>query len=311
MPFTLSALLQPIPALSRPPLTLKLVIEYTLVAVTHGADFISDKMTMAINDLQVLIKGGGEVASAIAHRLHRAHFRVLMTEIAAPLAISRGVAFCEAIYDGEKAIDGVICQRAGSAEDIPRIWAQNKLAIIVDPRTGVRDSLHPDVLVDAIMAKRNLATKIGDAPLVIGLGPGFEVGRDAHLIIETNNCEDLGRVILKGRAEADSRIPLATEGLTHQRVLHAPADGKLRLEKGLGDPVGAGEAVAFVGEQPVIAEIDGTVRALLRDGTVLKEGTKMGEIDPLARSEVAYAIRPRMRAISGGVLEAILMRFNA
>ncbi|MFC2018435.1 selenium-dependent molybdenum cofactor biosynthesis protein YqeB [Chloroflexota bacterium] len=269
------------------------------------------KQAMVLNDLQVVIKGGGEVASAIAHRLHRAHFRVLMTETAAPLAISRGVAFCEAIYDGGKEIDGVICKRAHSAEEIPLIWAQNKLAIMVDPQARVMDTLRPDVLVDAIMAKKNLATKIGDAPLVIGLGPGFEVGRDAHLIIETNNSEDLGRVILKGQAEADSRIPLATGGLTHERVLHAPADGQLRLEKQLGDPVRTDEAVAFVGEHPVIARIGGTVRALLRDGTALKKGTKMGEIDPLARSEVAYAIRPRMRAISGGVLEAILMRFNA
>ncbi|MBC8429698.1 MAG: EF2563 family selenium-dependent molybdenum hydroxylase system protein [Dehalococcoidia bacterium] len=267
-------------------------------------------MSMELTHLVVLIRGGGEVASGVAHRLARAHFRVCMTETSRPLAVSRGVAFCEAIYEGEKEVEGVIARHVKSATEIREIWRENKLPIIIDPEASIRDALNPHVLVDAIMAKRNLGTKITDAPLVIGLGPGFQVGKDVHMVVETNNSERLGKVILQGEAEKDTGIPIAIGDLTFERVLHSPGDGLFLANKRIGDFVSAGEIVASVAEHPVKTEIGGVVRALLRNGIVVRKGTKLGEIDPSGNKEVCYTIRARVRAIAGGALEAILMRLN-
>lgn len=267
-------------------------------------------MGSGLNRLVILIKGGGEVASAVAHKLFRAHFQVCMTEISHPIAVSRGVTFCEAIYDGEKEVEGVTAKLVSSAEDIPLTWAENKLPIIVDPQTSVKNSLHPDVMVDAIMAKRNLGTKINDAPLIIGLGPGFCVGKDVRMVIETNNSENLGKVILSGEAEPDTGMPLSIGGFTKERVLHSSTKGTFHIVKEIGDLVTAGETVALVGNSPVKAKMSGVIRALLRDGVEVDEKTKLGEIDPSGDKQACYTIRPRMRAIAGGVLEAILMHFN-
>lgn len=267
-------------------------------------------MSSKLTRLVVLIKGGGEVASAAAHRLFHAHFRVCMTEIPRPIAVNRGVAFCEAIYDGEKQVEGVVAKLVGSTRDFLPTWASNKLPIIVDPRASIKDSLHPDVIVDATMAKKNLGTEITHAPLVIGLGPGFRAGIDVHMIIETNNTESLGKVILSGEAEPNTGVPLNVGGFAEERVLRSPINGTFHSVREIGDPVAAGDTVARVGDHPVKAQISGVLRAILRDGVEIDKHTKLGEIDPSGDKQVCYIIRPRMRAIAGGVLEAILMHFN-
>jgi xanthine dehydrogenase accessory factor len=265
---------------------------------------------MDLANLVVLIRGGGEVASGVAHKLARARFRVCMTETSQPLAVSRGVAFCEAVYDGEKEVEGVTAKLVASPSQIANVWRQKKLPIIIDPDALVKDALKPAVLIDALMAKQNLGTKIGDAPLVIGLGPGFETGRDAHVVIETNNSERLGRVIDAGKADENTGIPVAIGGLTEERVLHSPIEGQFATDWEIGDMVAAGDIMASVAGQPFKAEIGGVVRALLRNGTMLVKGTKLGEVDPSRDREACFTIRPRVRAIAGGVLEAILTRFN-
>ncbi|MGD9394643.1 MAG: selenium-dependent molybdenum cofactor biosynthesis protein YqeB [Dehalococcoidia bacterium] len=265
---------------------------------------------MDLANLVVLIRGGGEVASGVAHKLARARFRVCMTETSQPLAVSRGVAFCEAVYDGEKEVEGVTAKLVASPSQIANVWRQKKLPIIIDPDALVKDALKPAVLIDALMAKQNLGTKIGDAPLVIGLGPGFETGRDAHVVIETNNSERLGRVIDAGKAEENTGIPVAIGGLTEERVLHSPIEGQFATDWEIGDMVAAGDIMASVAGQSFKAEIGGVVRALLRNKTMVVKGTKLGEIDPSRDREACFTIRPRVRAIAGGVLEAILTRFN-
>lgn len=267
-------------------------------------------MAHKLSDIVVMIKGGGEVASAVAHRLVQSHFKVCITEIPHPIAVHRGTAFCEAIYDGEKQVEGVVAKLISSAQEILPTWAENKLPIIVDPRASIRDYLHPDVLIDAIMAKKNLGTKISDAPLVIGLGPGFHIGTDAHMVIETNNSENLGRVIRTGDAEPNTGVPLSIGGLASERMLYSPKKGLFRSTKKIGDLVIAGDTIAWVNDYPIKAQIDGVLRALLRDGLEINEQTKLGEIDPSGDKQVCFAIRARMRAIAGGVLEAILTQFN-
>ncbi|MBN1863012.1 MAG: EF2563 family selenium-dependent molybdenum hydroxylase system protein [Dehalococcoidales bacterium] len=266
---------------------------------------------MKLNGLVVLIKGAGEVASGVAHRLFQAHFRVCLTEISQPQAVSRGVTFSEAVYDNEKEIEGVTGVLVDSLSGIRKAWAGNRIPVIIDPEAKIRDALKPDVFVDAVMAKKNLGTKISDASLVIGLGPGFRAGRDVHVVVETNNTEQLGLVILDGEAEANTGIPIAVSGLTSERVIHADEGGFFRAVSKMGNTVGAGEIVGYVGEREIKAPLGGIVRALIRDGVPVEPGTKLLEIDPVAGEAVCYRIRARIRAIAGGVLEAIMRRFNA
>ena len=268
-------------------------------------------MSKRLTELIVLIRGGGEVASGVAHRLYRAHFKVCLTEAPNPQAVSRGVSFSEAVYDGEKEVEGVVAKLVKSASEIPTVWGENKLPIIVDPEAAVKDTLRPSILIDAIMAKRNLGTRLTDAALVIGLGPGFQAGKDVHLVVETNNSESLGEVIFAGEAEKNTGVPIAIDGLTSERVLHSLGDGMFVTDKEIGEQVTAGEVIASVGRQAVKAPISGVVRALLRSGIQVKEGTKLAEVDPVASKEICYSIRARVRAIGGGVLEAILIWFNA
>lgn len=257
--------------------------------------------------LIVLIKGGGEVASAVAHKLARCGFRICLTELASPQAIHRETCFSEAVYEGEKEAEGVIAKLISSPEQVFEVWKEGKIPLIVDPQAAIKDFLHPDVVVDAIMAKRNLGTKITDAPLVIGLGPGFMVGRDVHLIVETNNSENLGQVITEGEAEPDTGIPVAISSLTFERILRSPKEGNFHPVKEIGDLIRHGDIVAWVEGEPVIAQTSGVLCALLRDGMKVSSGTKLGEIDPQGNPELCSIIRDKMRIIARGVLEAIMM----
>ncbi len=265
---------------------------------------------MKLTELVILIKGGGEVASAVAHRLHNAHFKVFLTETPNPLAVSRGVSFSEAIYNDEKEVEGVTAKLVKSAGEITEVWEEKKLPIIVDPETAIKDTLHTDIVIDAIMAKRNLGTKLTDASLVIGLGPGFYAGKDVHMVVETNNSESLGRVIFEGEAEKNTGIPVTIGGLTSERVIHAPDDGLFLARVDIGDTVTAGEVIASLGDKMIKAPISGLVRALLRSGIPVKKEVKLAEIDQMGSREQCFSIRDRMRSIAGGVLEAILVRFN-
>jgi xanthine dehydrogenase accessory factor len=267
-------------------------------------------MSTALTKLVVLIRGGGEVASGVAHRLASAQYRVCLTEAPQPLAVSRGVAFSEAIYDGKKEIEGIVARHTTSFPGITKAWQEGEIPIIIDPEASIRSTLNPEVLVDAIMAKRNQGTRISDAPLVIGLGPGFKAGKDVHMVVETNNGQNLGKVILSGEAEKDTGVPIAISGLTSERVLHAPKNGLFETDKKIGDTTTAGEEIATVGGQPVKAEIGGVIRALLRSGTEVAKGAKLAEIDPSGDKNAAFAIRDRIRAIAEGVLAAILTRYN-
>jgi xanthine dehydrogenase accessory factor len=268
-------------------------------------------MVRKLSELIVLIKGGGEVASGIAHRLYRSHFRVCLTEIANPLAVSRGTCFSEAVFDGGKTIEGVTAQLVSvSMEEICKVWQHGNIPIIIDPEASIKEKIKPDVLVDAIMAKRNLGTKITDAPLVIGMGTGFYAGRDVHMVVETNHSNNLGRVIVDGETEKNTRTPVAIGGLTRERVIWAPQAGTFTTDREIGDSVVVGEVVGRIGDLPLEAPIGGILRGLIRDGVKVSKGVKLIEVDPVHDKAVCYVIRDKMRAIGGGVLEAIMLRFN-
>lgn len=269
-----------------------------------------DARKVKLKDLVVLVKGGGEMATGVAHRLARCGFRVCMTEIPEPLAVRRGVAFCEAVFEAQKEVEGLLANRVTRREEIPAAWEKGEIPVIIDPQGAIRKELRPEVVVDAILAKRNTGTRIDDAPLVIGLGPGFRVGQSVHFVIETNRGHRLGKVIEEGEADPDTGIPGEIGGYSRERVLRAPLSGRFSGKKRIGDQVQKGELVAKVEGASVEAKIGGVLRGILRDGLRVQEGMKVGDIDPRGNREHCFTISDKARAIGGGVLEAILMRYN-
>lgn len=261
-------------------------------------------------NLKVLIKGAGEMASGVAFSLYRAHLSICLTELPDPMAVRRSVCFSEVVYEKEKTVEGVGAILVDGFSDIIGFWTKGVIPVIVDPECSLREKLRPDVLVDAVMAKKNTGTKRDDAPLVIALGPGFEAGKDCHFVIETNRGHHLGRVIEAGSAEADTRIPGEIAGYTLERILRAPADGTFRTKKKIGERVRKGAIIGKVNGTPVKALIDGTIRGLLRDGARVTAPVKIGDIDPRYDQSSVETISDKARAIGGGVLEAIMRHYN-
>jgi len=263
-----------------------------------------------LKDLIILIKGGGEMASGVVLRLVRSGFRVCITEIPEPLAVRRGVSFCEAVFAGRTEVEGLVGRRVSGKEEIQRCWENGEAPVLIDPGCAIRKVLSPDVLIDAILAKRNTGTALSDAPLVIGLGPGFCAGRDVHVVIETNRGHRLGRVIEEGEAEPDTGIPGDVGGHTWERVLRAPAGGRFQGMKKIGDRVAKGEVVAKVGGVPLETRISGVLRGILHDGLTAKPNMKVGDVDAHAAPENCLTVSEKARAIAGGVLEAVMRKYN-
>ena len=237
-------------------------------------------------------------------RLHRVGFAVVLTEIAAPTAVRRTVAFAEAVFDGSAIVEGVESFLARDATHARSLLESGAVAVVVDPNAELRVKLSPSLLVDAIMAKRNLHTRLTDAPAVVALGPGFDAGRDVHAVIETKRGHMLGRVIMTGTALPNTGVPGEVGGYAAERVLRSPGDGVLRAVRAIGDEVDAGETIAFVGDRPVNATLDGILRGLLRPGLRVDEGLKVGDIDSRGSREHCYLASDKAMAIAGGVLEA-------
>ncbi len=263
-------------------------------------------MAKRINELKVLIRGGGEMASGIAHRLHCCHMKVIITEVASPTAVRRTVAFAEAVFEGHQIIEGVTARLAQSNADVEAAWNRGEIPVVVDPQAAVRRRINPAVIIDAIMAKRNCGTKLVDAPLVIGIGPGFSAGVNVHAVVESNRGYRLGRVIRQGEAEPDTGVPAAVAGHALERVLRVPKNGVFRALRAIGDVVDAGEKVGEVAGEMISAPIPGLIRGMIRTGVQVKLGMKAGDIDPRLERGYCYEISDKARAIAGGVLEAIL-----
>ena len=254
----------------------------------------------------ILIRGAGDLASGIALRLWHCGFPVAMTEIAQPTTIRRTVAFSDAVTKGEARVEDVTARFAADAEAAKRLLEEGFLPVLVDPEADCRKALQPDALVDAILAKRNLGTKITDAPIVIGVGPGFTSGVDCHAVVETMRGHTLGRVYYEGSALPNTNIPGLIGGFTGERVLRAPADGVFTAVRKIGDVVEAGETVGFVDGQPMRCTISGVLRGLLADGVPVHKGMKSGDVDPRCKPEYCQTVSDKALAIAGGVLEALL-----
>jgi xanthine dehydrogenase accessory factor len=264
-----------------------------------------------LRDLTIVIKGAGEMASAVAWRLYMANLkRILMLETASPLAVRRQVSYCEALYDGSQTVEGVKAELVSAVEDIHRAWQQGSMAVADDPQWCLIEKVRPNVVVDAILAKKNLGTRMQEAELVIGLGPGFSAGDDVHMVIETNRGHDLGRIITAGCPEANTGVPGAIAGFAEERVLRAPVAGNFTATRSIGELITASETIGTVGGQKITSEIDGVLRGLIRSETTVTRGLKIGDVDPRGQRRNCVTISEKARAIGGSVLEAVMRVFN-
>ena len=254
----------------------------------------------------VVIRGAGDIATGIALRLWRAGIRVVMTDLDKPTAIRRTVAFSQAILHGEAAVEDVTARRADSPARALELLEDGVIPVLADPAGDCVPALRPDGVVDAILAKRNLGTKITDAPAVIGVGPGFTAGEDCHAVVETMRGHYLGRAIYRGSAQPNTGVPGLIGGFAGERVLRAPADGTFHPLLDIGARVKTGDIAARVDGVPMACTLDGVLRGILPEGTPVHRGMKAGDIDPRCEIEHCRCASDKALAVGGGVLEAVL-----
>lgn len=269
-------------------------------------------------NLLIICRGAGDLATGIIHRLHRAGHRVIALETDYPAAIRRQVSFCEAVYDGSATVEGVTARLIPALTDTEAVLEAGEVPLLIDPTGESIAFLKPDVVVDAIIAKKNLGTTINMAPLVIGVGPGFTAGNDVHLVIESMRGHNLARIITDGMAQPNTGVPGNIAGFTSERVIHAPAAGYIHDVRKIGDIVQKGDEIARIYPDkesydnalseyvPVNATITGIIRGLIREGYYFREGFKIADIDP-RESELTncFTISDKARSIAGSVLEAV------
>jgi xanthine dehydrogenase accessory factor len=262
---------------------------------------------MALERPRVVVRGGGELASAAARLLALSGFPVAVLERERPLAVRRLVSFAQAVFTGEAEVEGVRARRVEEVDVEAALAARSFVPVLVDAEGQCLARLRPGVIVDGRMAKRNLGTRRDEAPLVIALGPGFTAGLDVHAVVETQRGPTLGRVWWTGPAETDTGEPAAVGGETDRRVLRAPQGGVFRGRKRIGDLVEPGAAVGEVGDGTVCSPIHGLVRGLLADGVSIAQGGKVGDVDPRGAGVDPARISDKARAVAAGVLEAALI----
>ncbi len=255
--------------------------------------------------MNVVVKGAGDLASGVAYVLKRAGFDVVMTDIDKPTVIRRPVSFAECMFKGQTTVEGMVAKKA-TLDDYKEILAEGSIPVLADPEGKVVADFQPDVLVDAILAKINLGTHRGDAPLVIGLGPGFCAQDDVDVVIETMRGHDLGRIILKGEPLTNTGTPGVIGGQSADRVLRSPGEGLFEEVARIGDRVQPGEVVARVAGVAITAPFEGVVRGLLMSGLPTFKGMKVGDIDPRPVEANCFTMSDKARALGGATLCAIL-----
>ncbi len=258
----------------------------------------------------ILVRGAGELASGVGWVLTKAGFRVLMTETAHPLMVRWPVCFGSAVLEGSWKVEDVVARRIEAPAMSDQVWEAGEIPVLVDPELVYLAKIKPSVLVDGIMAKRNLGTQREMAPLTFGLGPGFTAGEDVDAVVETNRGHHLARVYYTGVAEPNTGTPGVIGGKTWERVVYAPATGIFHASRSIGELVGTGDVLGVIdsaaGQTNVVAPLDGVLRGLLRTGTPIAEKVKTGDVDPRADKEYCWTISEKARAIGAAVLMAIM-----
>lgn len=255
----------------------------------------------------VIIRGGGDLASGTIRRLYRCGYRILVLECEKPTAIRRMVSFCEAVYDGQSSVEGVLCRKINSIEECEAVWAAGEIPLMVDTEGDTLKKYRPAALVDAILAKRNLGTTRDMSDLTIALGPGFVAGDDVDYVVETMRGHNLARVITKGAALPNTGVPGMIAGFGKERVIHAPASGEIHCISRIADIVEKDQILAWIGDTPVRASLTGVLRGIIRDGFTVPKGMKIADIDPRKEQKKnCFTISDKARCIAGSVVEILL-----
>lgn len=254
----------------------------------------------------LLLRGGGDLASGVALRLHHAGFRVLITELPDPLVVRRLASFAQAVFDGSYNLEGVIGRLVTDARQAAAAFAVGEIPVMIDAEMKVKADLDIYAVIDCRMLKARTDSQISAARFVVGLGPGFTAGGNCHAVIETNRGPYLGRVFWQGSAEPDTGIPERVKGFDAERVLHAPADGVLHAQVEIGALLEADDLIAVVGGSELRAPFKGALRGLIHDGLMVKKGMKVGDLDPRCDTRLCALASDKALAIGGGVLEAVM-----
>ena len=259
----------------------------------------------------VLIRSGGDISSGIIERLYKCGFKVVVLETGNPSSIRREVSFGEAVYRKKMTINGLTSVLADGIEEMEKILENDEIPVLIDGEGKYISILKPIILIDAILAKKNLGTHINMAPITIGIGPGFFAGKDVHAVIETKRGHHLGEVIYSGEAIKNSGIPGNIGGFAKERVIHSEWEGNIKNISKIGDTVRKGETIALINGNKILATIDGILRGIIRDGYFVTKGFKIADIDPrMDEYENCFTISDKARSVGGGALEAILALKN-
>lgn len=264
----------------------------------------------------VVIRGGGELATGIAHRLHNTGYNVLMLEKEYPSAIRRSIVFAEAIYEGEKRVERVTCYKAANVSEAEKLLKEGNVTIMVDPAASCLGKLKPEIVVDAIYAKRNMGTSKEMANFTIGIGPGFTAGKDVSCVIETTRGHNLGRLLYEGQALPEKETLEVRAMMRASHSINSPCDGYLEGGHPLSYIIKKNETIAKLHMEgghvfDIKSPIDGVLRGMLHDGCPVRTGLKIAEIDPSTQTDNCHTISAKTRCISGSVLEAILIFENS
>ena len=256
---------------------------------------------------RLIVRGGGDLASGVIHRLHRCGYQVLVLECGKPSAIRRKVSFGEAVYDGISRVEGITGRLISQIDEYQKAWDAGEIPVLVDESGEAAKELKPDAMIDAILAKKNLGTTREMAPLTVALGPGFEAGKDVDFVVETQRGHDLARIISEGPAAPNTGVPGVIAGYGKERVIHAPAAGIMHNRSRIGDIVEKDQIIAMVGETPVRASLTGVLRGIIRDGYKVPEGMKIADIDPRKEQKKnCNTISDKARCIAGSVVEVLM-----
>lgn len=261
--------------------------------------------------MKVVIRGGGDLATGVAEVLYQSGFKILILDIEKPSSIRRSVCFSEAIYDGIIQVENIICKKVENENEIEKCWSEKIIPIMVDEKGEIIKKIKPDVVVDSIIAKKNLGTTKEMAPITIALGDGFEAGKDVDIVVETMRGHNLGRIITSGRAMKNTGIPGEIKGVSKDRVIYSLANGRFSSVKKIGDTVQKDEIIGYVGDVEIRGKISGVLRGIIREDYEVTENMKIGDIDPrIEEKNNCFTISDKARSLGGAVLRAIMFRLK-
>lgn len=258
----------------------------------------------------IIVRGGGDLATGTIYRLSKSGYSVIVLESQKPSAIRRQVSFCQAVYEGIMEVEGMVCTKVETIEEALEKAKPGKPMLLVDEEAHCLKKYHPEILIDGILAKKNLGTRREMADMTIALGPGFEAGKDVDYVIETKRGHYLGKIIEKGFAIPNTGVPGIIGGYGRERVIHAPCRGIFFQRHEIGDWVEAGQSIGWIesetGTVEVRTEISGVLRGIIQNGYEVTEHFKTADVDPRKESrEYCALISDKARCIAGSVLELV------